>query len=361
MTADQFLSRIGKGSLPSAYLFLGQESYGRKLCREALLARAISDGNRQDKLSQFDLENISVSEALDDARSLSLFATERVIWISSAELALPRRMNTTAEENGKDGDSGALSGYLAAPTPGVTVVFECSRYDFTGDDKARIDRVSKFYSAVPVTVEFRHYTPDSSRALAGRLAEEHRLQIGSNELNALLEAVDGDAGRLASEMEKLAFYVGTERKVTEEDLQLLVPNAAGSTIFALVNALGNRNRNAALRSLDVLIRTGEYLPLALTFLSAQFRLALAARERKITSSGQAMSEFGKLGVRMWRDRAEQVVATASAFSLPALQKALAAIYEADKRFRDGYRDDLVVMEALVFALTDKGSEKASRA
>ena len=82
------------------------------------------------------------------------------------------------------------------------------------------------------------------------------------------------------------------------DLQLLVPNAAQTTIFALVNALGKRDRSAALKSLEILVREGEYLPLALTLLNTQFRLALAVKEAKVTSIQQALAFFAKLGVRM---------------------------------------------------------------
>jgi DNA polymerase III subunit delta len=120
-----------------------------------------------------------------------------------------------------------------------------------------------------------------------------------------------------------------------------------------VNALGQRDRVNALKSLDILVREGEYLPLALTFLSTQFRLALAAKESRITSTQQAMGFFQKLGVRMWRDRAEQVLNTAGAFSRERLEKAVALIYETDKKFRDGYKDDRVIMETLVLGLTVK--------
>ena len=136
-----------------------------------------------------------------------------------------------------------------------------------------------------------------------------------------------------------------------EDVRALVPNASQSTIFALVNALGKRDRSSALKSLDDLVREGEYLPLALTFLSTLFRLALAAKESRITSAQQAQAFFQRLGVRMWRDRAEQVVATAAAFSELHLRKAIASIYETDKKFREGYKDDQLIMETLILALT----------
>lgn len=354
MTPEQFLAKIDKQPAAAAYLFLGQEGYGRRLCKEALIKRVLPEDARAEGLTQLDLQDTTLVQALDDARSLSLFASERILWVTSAELALPRRLTTSSDnEESDDGNTAEsqLLTYIKAPTPGTVLVLECSRYDFTGDDRAKIERVQKFYSAVPVTVEFRQFSPESSRSLVQQLANEHKLKLGSRELMMLLDAVAGDANRLTTEIEKLALFVGTERQVTADDLQALVPNASQSTIFALVNALGKGDRMAALNSLDVLVREGEYLPLALTFLSTQFRLALAAKEARIASSQQAQSFFSKMGVRMWRDRAEQVIATANTFTKEALTKAVAVIYATDKKFREGYRDDRVIMESLILAMT----------
>lgn len=354
MTPEQFLSRVEKQPPAPAYLFIGQEGYQRRICRNALTHRVLPIESRAEGLSQIDLEGSSLTQVLDDARSMSLFSAERLLWVSSAELALPRRLTAADEEEGGGGGNSAgtqLAEYLKDPSPGTVVVFECSRYDFAGDDRAKLERVQKFFAAVPVTVEFRHYTAEASRFLAQQLAKEHKLRLGNMELAILLDAVAGDANRLAGEIEKLALYVGTERPVQAEDLQALVPNAAQSTIFTLVNALGKRDRIAALRSVDILIREGEYLPLALTFLSTQFRLALAAKDARITSSQQAQNFFLKLGVRMWRERAEQVLGTANAFSRDQLAQAIELIYATDRNFRDGYKDDRIVMETLILAMT----------
>ena len=354
MNPDQFLAKIAKPPLAPVYLFLGQEGYQRRLCREALLARVLPGTARADGFTQTDLEDTTLSQVLDDARSLSLFTSERVIWVAGAELALPRRMSTSdgADEESKPVESD-LTVYLKSPTPGTVIVFECSRFDFTGDDKPKIERVEKFYAGIgsQATVEFRHFTPESSRHLAQDLARKAGLKLAGAELVALLDAVAGDAGHIASEIEKLALFVGPGRAVTLDDLRALVPNAAQATTFALVNALGKRDRTNALRSLDILVRDGEYLPLALTFLGTQFRLALAAKEARINTVQQAQTFFQKIGVRMWRDRAEQIVATATAFPRDSLARAIALLYDTDKKFREGYKDDQVVMEMLVLALT----------
>jgi DNA polymerase-3 subunit delta len=103
--------------------------------------------------------------------------------------------------------------------------------------------------------------------------------------------------------------------------------------------------------LDTLLREGEYLPLALTFLATQFRLALVAHEAKLRTSQQIQAHFSKHGIRIWRDRAEQIYQTVSAFSSERLTRAIEKVAWADRALRDARPDDRVVMEELVFSLT----------
>ena len=135
-----------------------------------------------------------------------------------------------------------------------------------------------------------------------------------------------------------------------EDIGALVPDARASNIFALVNAMGRRDRTRALEILDTLTREGEYLPLALAFLSTQFRMAMAAREAGLKSAQQIQGHFTRMGVAMWSSRADQVYQTLSKFNQAQLERAIKLIYEADKGFRDARPDDRIVMEQFILKL-----------
>lgn len=353
MTPGQFLALIQRQRPAAAYLFLGPEPYMRRRCREALIGRVLPESGREEGYTPVDLAETTLAGVIDDARSLSLFARERLIWVHSAETALPRRLASAGEdeEGSLNSPIAQLAAYLKSPTAGTVLVFEASRYDFSGDDKAKLERVAKYYDVIGDAVEFRALSAEAVRDVAFELAHQYDLQIGNAEMALLTDAVGGDASRLASEMEKLCLFAGPGGKVTTEAIRQLVPNASQTTIFELVNALGRKDRAGALRSLDLLVRDGEYLPLALTFLGTQFRLALAAKEAHLRNANQAMSHFSKHGVRMWRDRAEQLIRTAESFSTLQLERAVKSIYAADKGLRDTRPDDRVVMEMLVVEMT----------
>ena len=336
MTAAQLLARLQKGAKPAALLLIGPEAYERRRIKDAL-AVAFPPG----ALAQHDLAEVSLAEVLDDARALSLFASERLIWVLNAENALPR---------GEDpGDSAPLEAYVKDPTPGVTLVFEASRFDFEGDDKRRQERVRKFYAAIPDAIELRRFPTHEARAEAESLVCKAGFRMEPSALDALVEALGADMARIAVEIEKLALYA-SGREIGAEEIAALVPDARASNIFALVNAIGRRDRGRALEILDTLTREGEYLPLALAFLATQFRMALVAREAGLKSSSQIQSHFSRMGVPMWGSRAEQIYQTVVKFSGPQLERALALIFRADRGLRDARPDDRIVMEQFILQL-----------
>jgi len=345
MTPAQLLSRIQKGAVPPAILLLGPEAYEKRRILDALAA-----GFPEGSITLHDLTELSLAEIVDDARSLSLFASERLIRVANAEAVLPKgKVDDDAEGESTATSAGPLNAYLKDPTPGVVLLFEAIRFDFEGDDKRRQDRVLKFYSAVRDVVELRRYSSHEARQEGEALARRAGVRMDSETLDLLVEALGADIARIAVEIEKLALYAGS-REVGVDDIAALVPDARASTIFALVNALGRRDRARALEVLDTLSRDGEYLPLALAFLSTQFRMALVARESGLKSAQQIQSHFTRAGVPMWSSRAEQVYQTATKFSKPQLERAMGLIYAADKGMRDARPDDRIVMEQFIVQL-----------
>ena len=342
MTPDDFLSQLKANRIAPAYLFLGPDAWRRDECRKVLIEKALPAADREHGSIRLDLDEVSLTDVLDDACSYSLFANTRLIWVSSAEGALPRGDATEPPEG--------LVRFLKDPPPGVTLVLQSSRYDFEGDEKAKLERVRKFFAPVKAVVEFPHPGPLEARTIAQRLCKQLGLAIANDALDLLIEATGSNATRLANEIEKLRLLTTS---ATLENVQQLVPDARESTIFALVAALGRRDRKGSLEILDTLVRDGEYLPLALSFLATQFRYALAAKEARLPNAQAIQAHFTKQGVPMWRARAEQVQQTAAAFQPAHMRAAIQLIFQADRGLRDTRPDDRIVMEQFILRLTAK--------
>jgi DNA polymerase III subunit delta len=344
----QLQARIKKNAVPAAVLLVGPEAYERRRLKDALLA-TVPEGS----VTYHDLTELTLAEVLDDARALSLFASERLIWVANAEAALPRGKAIAEDEDGEGGggssDAAPLAAYMKDPTPGVVLVFEATRFGFEGDDKRKQDRVRKFYATIGDVVELRPFASHEARQEAESLVRAAGFRIDPAALELLVEALGGDVARISVEIEKLSLFAGT-RQVEMDDITALVPDARATNIFALVNALGRRDRARSLEILDTLTREGEYLPLALAFLSTQFRMALVARESGLKSASQIQSHFTKLGVPMWGSRADQVYQTVAKFGRAQLERGIQLIFEADKALRDARPDDRIVMERFIMQL-----------
>jgi hypothetical protein len=113
-----------RGEIAPAYLFIGPEAYQRRRARRALL--------KAHAVTQYDLAETSLAEVIDDARALSLFASERVIFAGNAEAALPRtRVEEDAEEgDGRRGFGGPIVGVYEKPHARRSAGFRRSAFRF---------------------------------------------------------------------------------------------------------------------------------------------------------------------------------------------------------------------------------------
>ncbi|MBM3774256.1 MAG: DNA polymerase III subunit delta [Acidobacteria bacterium] len=327
MRPQEFLARMRTRQFGPAYLLLGSDIYQSRRCRRALLDHFL--GEDQSGFARHDLRQSALAGLLDEARSLSLFAPQRVIAAVNAEAAIT-------------GSAAPLAGYLENPTPGVVLLFEAARYDFEGEDKKKLEQVRAFYAGV-AAVELRRLTAAEARSEAVAMARQAGVALSPDALELLVEAAGADAACIQVEIEKLSLY---GKQIGREQVEALVPDARASSIFSLVNALGRRDRAAALDVLDTLCRDSQYLPLALSFLSTQLRTALVAQEAGLRSPRQVQEHF-----HTWPSRAEQVYQTAARFSKQQLVRALGRIFETDRGLRDARPDDRVVMEKMIFELT----------
>lgn len=352
MTPAQFLARIKRNEISPAYLFLGAEAYQGRRCREALLDRVLGTDGRENGLTHYDLSESSLAQVVDDARSLSLFAAQRVIQVSNAESALPRGKSEADDEGGGvPGGATELAAYLKDPSPGVVLLFEATRFEFDGEERKKIERIRRYYAEISDTVELERLSIDEAGVEAQALARRAGIVIDPAALDLLVEALGGDVSRIAVEMEKLSLFSAAGRPISIDDISALVPDARSTTVFALVSALGRRDRARALGLLDTLCREGEYLPLALAFLNTQLRLALVSKESALRSPQQIQGHFSRAGVPMWSSRAEQIYQTVSKFSREQLERGLKLTFAADRDLRSARPDDRIVMERFVLELT----------
>ena len=354
MKPKAFLQQLKKGRPTAGYLFAGNEMFYRDRCRRTLrgaVLGAADSSQYQEGWVEYDLREHSLSKLIDEAKTYSLFAPSRVVVGLNAEAALPKRMGSAGGRAG-GAEADPLRAYFADPTPGVTLLLEATRYDWSDrDDKAKLERVEKFYSAVPESVEFHPFTAGEALAASRALARRLELDIGDELLTELVEMLGSDMARIANDLEKLAVYAGADRVVTPADIEALIPEARHSGVFEFSDALARKDRPRALEILDTLAKSGEYWPMQITLLARLFRQTLAAKEGGARTVNDVMRLFSRSQIPVWPARAKQIVAVAAQFSIDELERALIAMFEADRDLRRERPSDRLIIEQLVVGLT----------
>jgi len=348
MKPRQVLQELKKGTPAAGYLFLGNEQFYRDRCRQAVIKAALGEpaDGEGDGPTEFDLNDHSIEELIDDARTLSLFGGDRLIIGRNAEAGLPRRAGVKAVPPPE------LERYFANPTPGVTVLLEAGRYDWSNrDDKPKIERVAKFYAAVPVQVDFERLSANEALSGAQTIAKRLGLSIASDALAELVEMLGNDLARIANDLEKLSLYAGAGKEVSRQEIELLVPEARQRGMFDFSEALVRKDRGRALEVLDTLAQSGEYWPMQITLLAGLFRQALIVKEEGLKNPAQISGVLQKYGMRIWPARARQIQDMARQFSTAQIERALVELFQADRDLRRERPDDRIIVEQLVVQLT----------
>lgn len=184
-----------------------------------------------------------------------------------------------------------------------------------------------------------------SRWIRERVEEKGgRIQTGA--VMALAAYGGDDLRRLDQEIEKLLTYAG-DRPVTEANVRQLVPAATESDIFAMVDALGQRNHREAATRLHELLEAGEPPMYLLYMITRQFRILIQVKE--LAGEGMSRSALqSRLGLHPFV--VKKALAQARNFSPSQLNAIYQKILETDEAIKTGRLEPELALDMLVAEL-----------
>src|ERR1043165_831007 len=107
--AERFVSELQSRKLRAAYVFVGDEVFFRKRCREAIIEHLVPADLRDFSLFEFDLSETDLAEVLDRARTPSLMAPFQVFFVRGVKNLYGRGSN--------DEKLAAIEEYCKNPNP----------------------------------------------------------------------------------------------------------------------------------------------------------------------------------------------------------------------------------------------------
>jgi DNA polymerase-3 subunit delta len=162
------------------------------------------------------------------------------------------------------------------------------------------------------------------------------------------EYLGSNTQRAAVEIEKLLTYVNLERPVDDDDVRRLSIQEQQSDIFEMVDAIGSRDGDTALKLLHLLLEDQPFL-MVFSMIIRQFRLILQAREI-IDAGGDEQAVAKQLGQHQFVAR--KVAAQARRFELPTLESIYHQLLQIDLDAKSGGMAGDAALDVLIARLAN---------
>jgi DNA polymerase III subunit delta len=353
---DRFLAEVKENRLRAGYVLVGDDVFLYERCRRAVLDALVLVDLRDFCLSEIDLAETNIFEALDRAQTPSLMAPFQVLFI--------RNLKTLYTRGAKKEEFAALEAYFRSPNPQALVIFVADHLRIPSDprrmdmqDKDRYERIRETLGDWCGIVELARVDEADALKWIAAEAKQRGVVVEQDAARELADALGADMMLIASELEKLVLYVGAKRLVTLGDVETMVLAAKQRSLYELTDAISAKDRARALSLLHGLLNAsdgGEDSAIGhLYMLARTFRQMAVILEKNVRDS-RAIWQALWQGFRMPPFAAEDVIRQARRYkSRRELMRALRLIARADLELRSQPPDKRLVMERLVLELASE--------
>ncbi len=350
---DRFVSDVEAHKMRAAYVFVGDEVFFRKRCREAILQHLVPSDLRDFSLFEFDLAETDLTEVLDRAQTPSLMAPFQVFFVRGVKNLFGRGSN--------DEKLSSIENYCKNPNPDAMLVFiadhisipaDARRMDMT--DKERYERIRETLGQYCAIVEFARVEEGEAVRWLTEFCGTQKVKIEPDAARELVDALGADMMMISNELEKLMLYVGEKKRITLGDVETMVLAAKQRSLYELTDAISSKDKVRALLTRDGILSTGEGDDAAighLYMLAKTFRQMLVILERNVRDQRMLWAALWQ-GFRVPPFAADDIIRQARRYkSKRELTRAIRLIAKTDLALRSNPPSKRFVLEKLVLDLT----------
>src|SRR5262249_19866039 len=188
---DRFLLEVKARKLRPAYVFVGDEDFFRKRCREAILQHLVEPEMRDFSVFEFDLADTDIVEILDRARTPSLMAPFQVFFVRGLKALYGRGSNKEKLE--------LIEEYCQSPNRDALLVFVADHISIRADarrmemtDRERYERIRETLGQFCGIVELARVEENDAVRWIGEYCSTRQFKIEPDAARELVDALGGD-------------------------------------------------------------------------------------------------------------------------------------------------------------------------
>jgi len=334
------LAKLVEAWPPGLTVLTGDDLYHLDRAQSAILDHLVPDKTDAFGLSIAGDESISTAALVGSARSTGMFASRRVVFLRDVSAL--------------EGDPEPIAAYAAHPP----------RESFLIVRAPKLDRKRKLHKALAEAGVCLAFRPPSTDAAFKELAAEmaamaaaRGVRLEGRAAGLLLDVCGPDLNRVATELEKLAIWLGPDAErgapVDAAAVRALVAGSGLLSGWELADALTERDPVEAIAAARRLLDAGEEPIRIVGGLASRARSLL--RAKAMTEAGAPFKDVVDAS-RAWYFR-EGLAKGLKRYTMRELLAMPARFLEADRSFKSRSLDKGAVLEALVSGLTSPSSER----
>ena len=316
MEFEKQLDRIKNGQVNLVYLVQGKEPYLQELARKVFLETIVAPEDQDLNVGRFNMEEVSIQTAIQDAESVPFFGERRLVLIDH-----PSFFTGEKEKKSMDHQLERLQAYLENPMESSVMVF-FAPYDKLDQRKKIVKQLKK----VAVLLDASELTERDVKQYIQDSLRNHQYTIQEEALETLLVKTQYSLTNSMKELDKLMIASIDTKMMTLELVESLVAKTLEQNIFELGESILKKEGVKALQIYhDMLLQKEDPLKMN-AILLGQFRLLLQVSYLK--REGYQEPEIQKiLGVHPYRVKI--ALQQSRRFGLPLLEKAFMQLVDTE--------------------------------
>lgn len=316
---------VKSGKLKSVYALVSEETFLRDEAANALREAALKGGVAGFNEDLFHGKEVTGMTIANAAQTLPMMAPMRLVFV--------RDIDQISEPD-------ALVAYVLDPNPQTCLVMTANKLN--GSTK-----LAKALKKTGARYDEKAVKAGDMRDFIRRQADERGHPISPGAVHALSEALGQDLSATVDAVERLGFFVGPGQQIDEAAVTACVSRLRVDTIWALVDAVGLKDRKRALSAAGSLLRDREPPLRILAMIARQLRIV--SRMRHALAQGQSDRDAAKYaGAPPFKAR--ELKEAARRFRLGQLRHAFSILDEADRLLKGSKVPGDVVLEHTIIQL-----------
>lgn len=221
---------LKQGNLDNVYLVTGQEQVFIEDIQKSF-KEIMTPEERDMNFSNFDLEEVSLADVINEAISAPFFGERRLVFAQNPYFLTAERVKNAVDQN-----TDLLLKYIQNPTPSTIMVIFAT-YEKLDARKKLVKQLKK--SATPIDAG-QMEGPQLNRAIKQSLQKDG-FQIEPQALDLLVNKTKSNYSLIVNQLEKLKLYALQTKMIDQKAVSELVPQSLEDNVFDLMNQILQKN------------------------------------------------------------------------------------------------------------------------